>query len=529
MSLESEKDYANPLQTVTLRAVMTAPSGDSRAVDGFWDGGRSWKIRFAPDVLGAWTFETRCSDAGNAGLHGRTGQFNCEAPAGATRFQRHGPVRVADDHRCLAHADGTPFFWLADTAWNGPLLATDAEWAHYLQTRVRQKFTAVQWVATQYLAAPQGDRQNELACTGTSAIQVNPAFFQRLDQKLDALNQAGLLGVPVMLWAAEWGEPQVMAVNPGLTLPEDQAILLARYMRARWEAYQVAWILNGDGLYHGANASRWQRIGRAVFGHRPHAPVSMHPGGQQWNLAEFRDEAWWDLVGYQSSHSDDPKSLAWLVTGPPATDWTLTPHRPFINLEPCYEYHLSWATRERLDAFAVRRAIYWSLLVAPTAGVTYGGHGVWGWDDGQTTPTAHPLTGVPLPWATALGMPAAEQMQHLHQLFTSMDWWRLRPAPELLDPQPIASDPARANVAARAAAGDLALIYVPADRRVRIKPDPLQSGLSARWFNPRSGVYSAAVEEPAPDSGWFVTPGAGDWVLLFAQRPGLGSAASPLP
>ena len=63
-------------------------------------------------------------------------------------------------------------------------------------------------------------------------------------------------------------------------------------MRARWEAYQVAWILNGDGLYHGANASRWQRIGRAVFGHRPHAPVSMHPGGQQWNLAEFRDEAW---------------------------------------------------------------------------------------------------------------------------------------------------------------------------------------------------------------------------------------------
>ena len=29
------------------------------------------------------------------------------------------------------------------------------EWAHYLRERVRQKFTAVQWVATQWLASLQ--------------------------------------------------------------------------------------------------------------------------------------------------------------------------------------------------------------------------------------------------------------------------------------------------------------------------------------------------------------------------------------
>ena len=222
--------------------------------------------------------------------------------------------------------------------------------------RVRQKFTAVQWVATQFLAAPHGDRDHALAYTGASAIQVNPAFFQRLDRKLEAMNQAGLLGVPVMLWAAEWGDADIMAVNPGLTLPEDQAIRLARYMRARWEAYSVAWILNGDGLYHGANAERWRRIGQAVFGQRPHAPVSLHPGGRQWNLPEFQEAGWLDLIGYQSSHTDDPRALAWLVGGPPATDWTLPPHRPFINLEPAYEYHLSWASQQRLDAIAVRRA-----------------------------------------------------------------------------------------------------------------------------------------------------------------------------
>jgi hypothetical protein len=118
---------------------------------------------------------------------------------------------------------------------------------------------------------------------------------------------------------------------------------------------------------------------------------------------------------------------------------------------------------------------------------------------------------VPLPWQQALVMPAAEQLAHLHQLFTALDWWRLRPAPELLDPQPIATDPARANVAARAEAGDLALIYIPSDRRVRVNTAPLSAGLTARWFNPRSGGYSAAE----PRDEWFITPDDGDWVLLF--------------
>ena len=38
-------------------------------------------------------------------------------------------------------------------------------------------------------------------------------------------------------------------------------------------------------------------------------------------------------------------------------------------------------------------------------GVSYGGHGVWGWDDGSAPPVAHPNPGVPLPWREALRMP----------------------------------------------------------------------------------------------------------------------------
>src|SRR4029453_12487886 len=100
----------------------------------------------------------------------------------------------------------------------------------------------------------------------------------------------------------------------------------------------------------------------------------------------------------QSGHGDDDNTLRWLVAGPPAQYWKLEPPRPFINLEPPYEYHIAYQSRERIPPFQTRRALYWSLLIAPTAGVTYGGHGVWGWDDGTRTPVAHPNTGAPLPW-----------------------------------------------------------------------------------------------------------------------------------
>src|SRR5205085_9087038 len=88
-------------------------------VYGFWDGGRTWRVRFRPDVAGQWTFRTRCSDLANRGLHGQSGQFICTAAGTTTRFSQHGPVRVARDRRHFEHADGTAFVWLADSVWNG--------------------------------------------------------------------------------------------------------------------------------------------------------------------------------------------------------------------------------------------------------------------------------------------------------------------------------------------------------------------------------------------------------------------------
>ena len=514
LTISSLRAFDNPVQEGRLMGAFVSPSGRRLLRAGFWDGGDRWRVRFAADEAGEWRYALGLTDPQGVRIQSVPGFFICEPAAGDTPFLQHGPVRVSAAKTHLEHADGTPFFWLGDTAWNGPLRATDGEWQHYLAERVRQRFTAVQWVATQWRTAPDGDRDGQLAFTGHERIAVNPAFFQRLDRFVRATADAGLLNVPVLLWAITGGENAES--NPGYSLPEDQAILLARYMVARWAAYPVAWILAGDGKYFDEYAARWRRLGRAVFEGTLHAPVAMHCGGQQWPAEEFRGEPWLDLLGYQSGHGDDEATWRWLVAGPPATEWAKEPRLFQINLEPPYENHLAYQSRQPHTPESVRRAVYWSLLNAPTAGVTYGGHGVWGWDDGSGPPVAHPNTGLPLPWRQALTMPGAEQMGHVAKLFTSVDWWRLQPDSSLLAEQPGKQDVLATVLASRSAEGDLVVAYAPAGGVLSLDLRGLRPNLSARWFDPRTGDWlqgPALADEPVHR---LATPDEQDWVLVLS-------------
>ena len=513
-SFTSTEPRENPFQDVELFVTFTSPSGVTQTVRGFWDGANVWRVRFSPGEIGAWSYTTRARPASDGGLHARSGTFQVSANRGSTRFDRHGPIQVAAAGTFLEHADGTPFFWLADTGWNAALRSTPEEWQHYIEVRTRQRFTAVQWVATQWRAAPDGDRLGERAFTGHERIAVNPVFFERLDAKAAALNRAGLLNVPVLLWAIGGGSNP--AVNPGFSLPEDQAIRLAQYMVARWQGYDVAWIPAGDGDYRGERAEKWKRIGRAVFAGGPHAPVVMHPGGMHWIHREFMNEPWVDIHGYQSGHGVDDRALRWMIEGPPSTDWMIEPRRPFINLEPPYEYHVAYQTKQPISAEQVRRAVYWTLLGAPVAGTSYGGHGVWGWDDGTRPPTDHPGSGIPLPWQKAVLMPGADQMGYVGDLFASFEYWRLRPAPIVLADQPGAAAPGRFIVAAASAERDLLVVYTPEAGNIRLNASAVPAG-RAIWFNPRTGARTDARSAAGGGIVTFETPEPGDWVLLLTR------------
>lgn len=412
---------------VELLVDFSGPRGARQTVRAFWFGSREWRVRFMPRAAGPWAFRTRSSGR-IAGLHARRGAFTCTpAPSGETNpFLRHGPLRLGRGRRHLAHHDGTPFFWLGDTVWNGPtLVRSDEDWARFLDHRVAQKFNVIQFVTTQWRTAPT-NAAGEVAYSGREHIWINPHWFERIDRHMDAIAAHGMLAAPVLIWTLGRSE-----INPA-TLPESEIIKLARYMVARYGAHPVVWLLNGDGRYHGEAAEKWRRIGRAVFDLPGHAPVAQHPGGMQWPHDAFDDESWIDVIGYQSGHGDDAETLQWIHSGPPARKWRGRRPRPCLNLEPPYEDHICYQSRRRHDAYSVRRAAWWSLLNAPPAGLTYGAHGVWSWEETAQAPADHPYTGVAQPWHRAMHLPGAGHMTHLADFFRALPWWQLAPAPDLL-------------------------------------------------------------------------------------------------
>jgi hypothetical protein len=491
-----------------LAVEFTSPSGKRRSVDGFWDGGETWRVRFMPDEKGMWEYRTRSKPA-VAGLDGESGVFGCVAAKTTNPLLRHGAVRVAKSGTHLEHADGTPFFWLGDTVWTGPAFSTMQDWQAYLKDRLDKRFSVVQFNAVCPWRTAAADRDGMTAFTGRKGIAINPKYFQRLDAHMDAINERGMVAAPVLVWA-------LTKHDPGIWLAEEDIVKLVRYQVARYGAHHVVWILAGDNPYSKESAERWKRVGRAVFGEESHAPVTTHPTGMNWPWEAWRDEKWLDILGYQSGHGDDARTLRWIHSGPAAQAWRKGAPKPIVNLEPPYEDHLGYQSRKPHSAYNVRRAVYWSLLSTPAAGVTYGGHGLWSWQSvAGKTPPDHPGTGVAKTWREALDLPGAAQMKHMAELFTSLPWWRLRPAQDLLAKQPGGDDPARHVAAARTEKGDAAVVYLPAGGEVALDVKGLARGFRAEWFDPRTGRRTPAR---AIGPGQFAAPDQQDWVLVLRSE-----------
>lgn len=522
-ALTSSREYPNALQDVEVRVALTAPSGKHDEVLAFWDGGARWLFRYAPGETGEWKWKTSATDAANAGLHGVAGSFRCVAYTGTNVLYRRGPVRVAADRFHLEHSDGTPFFWLSDTAWGGALLSTQSDWMLYLSDRAVKRFSVVQFMGTQNIAAA-ADAQGRQAFGGREKIVIDPFFFRRLDLRIDAINNSGMVASPTFAWAAQW-HPSGQVLDPGAWLPDDQLILFGKYFTARYGAHSIVWMFAGDYDYRPAQvAERWRKLGRAIFGEKPRNLVTVHPAPKMLLKKEFGAEPWFGFYGYQSSHSSADDTVKWIVQGEPAVEWNQEPIHPVINLEPQYEAHQNFGAGRLASALDVRQATWWSLLVSPTAGVGYGGHGVWSWETQPAVPMNHYETGIANPWNQAIHLPGSFQLRLMRDFLDRFQWWTLRPEPAMLAEQPGSASPQKFIAISRTTDKRIALAYLPQGGTVKLNASALGRILSARWFDPSSSAVRAAKVEGASPTLFLTTPGSNfsgdsDWVLWLDLDP----------
>jgi hypothetical protein len=154
------------------------------------------------------------------GLDGKRGTFESRHGAVNNRFGRHGAVRISASKRFFEHADGTPFFWMGDTVWYGASLSSTSGWNAYLSDRASKRFNVVYFNVVAPRNGVAADENREVSFEGAEhfempsrvsqlitkgfklaglesekPVRVNPRFYQRLDERTDAVNAQGLLAV----------------------------------------------------------------------------------------------------------------------------------------------------------------------------------------------------------------------------------------------------------------------------------------------------------------------------------------------
>jgi len=302
-----------------------------------------------------------------------------------------------------------------------------------------------------------------------------------------------LLSVIAPLWGNE---------NATNDLPEEQTSLLVRYMNARWSAYDVAWLL----MVPEGHSARWRRIGRDAFANAPHAPVIIFPGELNPGFAGFRNEDWVDAFGFGLGQNLNDDSAKWLTSGLLSRESASQPARPFINVLPPMENGLAAQGHARINADDMRRIAWWSLLLTPPAGVSYGAQDVATWN---TTRQSKLPT-----WQVSLFLPGVKQMSQLQSDIESLEWWTLHPAPKSVSAQPGIQNPNRYIANAENDAKTLSLTYIPEERTLNLFLEALPSAPVIHWLNPRTGKTTSAVAVVSARTCQLPTPDKGDWLLL---------------
>jgi hypothetical protein len=509
--VQVSRNYADPLRDVQAQVEFRPPKGEPQRVFAYWSGGRMWTVNFSPEMRGRWQYRWISNDAE---LNRQQGEFTVIANPGKTLLDVHGLPKVSANRRHFVHSDGTPWFWLADTAWNAPLLADQFEWDEYLQARAAQRFTAVQFVMTQWRAGRADEKGRIAFRVENGRLQIDPEFFQRMDHYFLVMRNRGIVPVPVILWALTSNDKE----SPGESLTNEQAIELGRYITARYAAYGSLWFLGGDGDYRAANAEKWKQIGRGVFPEGiVRRPVSLHPRGMQNPWPELKDEPWLDYLVFQSGHGDSIAKWRWQVEKGLGEGARLTPAHPVLDGEPDYEGHIAYNSRQVIGDAVVRRAVYSSLFAAPPAGTTYGAHGVWFWARQPVIPLDHASTGVARPWRECLLYPGAGQMKVLRDLFDKFPWWTMAPDKAITAAQQVNAAYTNPMQALRSSDGRTAVVYLPDNPAAQLDLSGFPSALKATWLDPRTGASAAGVTLTPGASVNVKAPGPGDWLLLLQR------------
>jgi len=417
-------------------------------------------------------------------------------------------LKVSDNRRFLVHDDGSPFFYLGDTAWELFHRLTLDEAERYLTDRASKRFTVIQAVALAEIDGLHVPNMNgDLPLIDDDPTQPNEAYFEHVDRVVELAASLGLYIGMLPTWGDKWNKK--WGVGPEIFTPEN-ARAYGTWLARRYADSPVIWIVGGDRPIESENhllIVRGLAEGLREGDGGSHL-ITMHTWGPHSTSEYVHDETWLDFHTCQSGHARNSPNWNFIEA-----DYARTPTRPCMDAEPGYEDMADKIVNldgGYLDDWDARKALYWSLF-AGAHGHTYGCNPVWQmWRPGR-----QPLIWPRRPWYEALQLPGSSQMQHARALLLSRPYLERIPDQSLL-----VSDAGMGThhvQATRDSEGNYALIYLPAGDPVELDLAKLAGeSLAGYWYDPRNGAARSIGVLQKRESSTFTPPQGGpDWVLVL--------------
>ncbi len=428
-----------------------------------------------------------------------------------TWAQPSGRLLISRDQRHLVYADGRPFFYLGDTAWELFHRLNREEAARYLENRAAKGFTVIQAVVLAELDGLHApNAYGDTPLVRDDPTKPDPNYFAHVDFVVDQAAELGLFIGMLPTWGDKFNKK--WGVGPEI-FTEENAFVFGKFLASRYRDKPVIWILGGDrNPEEEADYAIIRSMARGLReGDDGAHLITYHPMGGHSSSQFWQQDSWLDFNMFQSGHGevDNPNYRR------TAEVRALPPVRPVLDGEPCYEDHpINWNSANGwFDAFDSRRAGYWSML-SGACGHTYGNHNIWQmWQRGRQA-----ISQARTPWTEALDYPGAFQAGYMRRLFESRPWQQLVP-----DQSIIVSGPNTGGLELRAAiAGDgsFLIVYSPDGSTFELSLEKMPARrIHLWWFNPRQGTAIEVGERIKPDrlaADPPADPGRGnDWVLVI--------------
>jgi hypothetical protein len=568
ITLDSGKSYENPYTDVEVWVDLTGP-GFSRRCYGFWDGGRTFRVRVLAAAPGTWTWRSG-SNQRDAGLNGKSGSFTATAWDEASKKEnpcRRGMVRASANGHAFEYADGTPFFLLGDTWWSTATfryrwrdddkarpIGPRAGFKDYVRFRRKQRFNCFAMIAAFPNWANDGKPNRLKANDGTilraawrqpgtksakdmhdedgnraflfpgkvpgyentfpDVDRINPRYFQNLDRKIDYLNANGVMPfIEVSRRDIGYGWKKYYQWPESYT----------RYIQYVWSRYQANICLFSPIHFDTSGATipakEWNQAANKVIEKYGHPPFGT-PAGTNSNPSSLHnfghiDKAKWltfHQIGNRRTHNNYAHLTEIFNTSPPV---------PGINGEPYYAGMHDAPGGTPNSALYCRSGMYGSVLSGGLGGHIYGAGG---WDGGLWGGNVEDAAENHI-W-DAMKWPSGDQMRHLAAfvLAEGRKYQRLVPSKGLLQPNESGKPEGYTGWAycARTGEKDFFLLYFEKDCPKASLSGALANGrYEGRWFNPRTGDWSDKSVLAADSSGKILLPNFPDSSSLSGADWGL--------